>query len=423
MSFFSRFNKSEYARHSLILMGGTIFSMVLQTISVAWLGIYYTDEMWAVYEYFCTAYSIFLLVATGRYELAVMLPKDDNDGYMVMILAGGLSIGVSTLGGIGLWAVSLFGVNLDWVFYLPVTLAVLGIYYSCNYWLNRQKRYIRLAVNRVTQGVLFVVFNLGYAFVLPDRRFGLILGYLTAQIIVTLLLVFTVVKDYKRLQIKVSFNRIKELSIEYINFPKVSCISGIVNNLAVRLPVLLLGFFAGDAAVGQYSMMNRILGAPITVISEAIRDVFRQKASREYAANGECRKTFNTTLRTLALAAAIPFLVIFFGALPVLRLLFGSLWDTAGYFIMLMTPFYYIKFVISPLTFMTYIASRQGYDLRWQICLSIASVIGFGTGFLIGKNPYIMLLCYGIAQSILYFVYLRFSSRLSKGDALTPRKE
>ena len=40
------------------------------------------------------------------------------------------------------------GAKLDWAAYLPLCLAVLGVYYSCNYWLNRRKDYWKLAVNR-----------------------------------------------------------------------------------------------------------------------------------------------------------------------------------------------------------------------------------------------------------------------------------
>lgn len=410
------FNKSEYAKHSTILMIGTVFSMVLQTVSVAWLGRYYSTQMWGIYEYFCTAYSILLIVATGRYELAIMLPKDDNDGFMVAILSASLSVIIGVSFSLIFVVLGLFGVALSWVFFVPITLSVLGVYYSCNYWLNRRKKYINLAINRVVQGVLFVFFNLLYAFVLPDRTYGLILGYITAQTVVMLMFIVSMLVDYRRLKLKATLPRILQLAREYISFPKLSCVSGVVNNIAVRIPVFLLGFFAGEGVVGQYSMMNRVLGAPITVISEAIRDVFRQKASREYALNGECEKTFKTTFKTLALAAIVPFTLIMLGALPVLNALFGDIWNMAGWFIILMAPFYYVKFIISPLTFMTYIARKQSYDMRWQILLCICSAIAFTIGWILGGEPYLMLLLYGITQTILYFVSFFYTRRLSRGE-------
>lgn len=389
--------------------------MVLQTVSVAWLGKYYSSEMWGIYEYFCTAYSILLIVATGRYELAIMLPKDDSDGFMVAMLSAGLSVLIGVFGTAVVLLLMAFNVPVSWMFFVPITLSILGVYYSCNYWLNRRKKYVNLAINRVLQGILFVFFNLYFAFTLEDKTYGLILGYMTAQAIVMGIFIISMIVDYKKLKIKLSFKRTVQLAKEYVNFPKISCVSGIVNNIAVRIPVFLLGFFAGNAVVGQYSMMNRVLGAPITVISEAIRDVFRQKASKEYAQNGECAKTFKTTLKTLSLAAIVPFLLIMAGALPVLNALFGDIWNMAGYFIIMMAPFYYVKFIISPLTFMTFIAKRQGYDMRWQILLCISSAVAFSLGYFIGGGAYMMLLFYGIAQTVLYFVSLAYTRKLSKG--------
>lgn len=420
MGILSHFKKSEYAKNSTILMGGTVISMVLQIVSVAWLGKYYSDEFWGIYEYFCTAYSICLIIATGRYELAIMLPSKDEDAAGLTILSGGLSVVISGVMMLLLWISSLlFNFSLDWVVFLPLTLAILGVYYSANYWLNRKKYYIRLALNRVIQGILFVVFNLLYAFILPDKRFGLILGYITAQAIVMVMLLLYFVIDYKKNHFHVTFSQIKQLAKQYINFPKLSTPSGVINNLAVRLPVFLLGWLTDASVVGQYAMMNRILGAPITVISEAIRDVFRQKASRDYAEDQECYHTYKTTFRSLALTAVVPFILIMIGVKPTLNLLFDDLWNMAAGFVFVMTPFYYIKFIVSPLTFMTYIAGKQSFDMKWQIVFCVTSFLSFFIGYFISHNPYIMLLSYGLSMAIMYGISFYYTRKLSKGERYT----
>ena len=89
--------------------------------------------------------------------------------------------------------------------------------------------------------------------------------------------------------------------------------------------------------------------------------------------------------------------------------------NMAGNFIILMTPFYYVKFIVSPLTFMTYIARRQSYDMKWQIVLCIGSTVAFYLGYLITKDAYAMLLFYGIAQTILYVVSFQYTKSLSQG--------
>ena len=82
------------------------------------------------------------------------------------------------------------------------------------------------------------------------------------------------------------------------------------------------------------------LGAPITIISEAVREVFRQRASCDYAKNGECRAVYRTTGKMLALAALVPFVLLMLGAVPAFSAIFGDKWRMAAYFIVMMSPFY-----------------------------------------------------------------------------------
>lgn len=417
MKFFSRLKKSEYARHSTLLMASTVISMLLQSVSMLWLGNLYGPEYMGLNQYFSTAYSILLILVTGRYELAIMLPKEPNDGFLLTLLSGGLAVGLSVILEVLLMLGHfLFGMELDWVAFLPLCLAVLGVYYSCNYWLNRNKQYKKLAFNRILQGILFVLFNTSFAYLLPSRRYGMILGYICAQAVVAFLLFLSLLGDYKEYGITFSFSRIKELAREYIKFPKISTPSGMINNLAVNIPVLLLGPLAGDAVVGQYYMMNRVLGAPISVVSEAIRDVFRQKASQEYAEQGECFHTYQTTFRSLGLIALLPFGLLMLIAVPAFRLIFGESYLMAAFFIVLMSPFYYIKFIVAPLTFMTYIAQKQDFDMKWQIAFCISSVLAFLLGSVLTHNPYIMMLFFGIAQALLYSISFYYTRKLSKGE-------
>ncbi len=418
MKTLSRFKKSEYAKHSTILMTGTVVSMVLKALTTFWLAKYLGSALIGVYTLYCATYSILLVVATGRYELAIMLPKDDNDGFLLTMLSMGLSFAFSVIAMVSFvlygW---IFKINLDWILFLPLTLAILGVYYSANYWLNRKKCYIKLALNRIIQGVLFLAFSLMFYYIPSTRHFSLILGYIFSQGTVMIILIIYVVMDFKKYNFKVSFIRTKQLAKEYVNFPKLSVISGVVNNLSVKLPVFLLTFLVSDEIVGQYGMMESILAAPIAIISEAIRDVFRQKASRDYADDHECYYTYKTTFKMLALTAIIPFLLIMIGGKPIINTAYSSLkYDMAGNFIILMAPFYYIKFVVSPLTFMTYIASKQSFDLKWQFMLCISSAVAFFVGYLLTHNVYIMLLLYGIALAAMYMISFYYTRKLAKGE-------
>lgn len=416
MSILSRFKKSEYAKHSAILMGGTVASMLMKTLTGLVMADLLGDALFGEYSLYSATYSILLIPATCRYELAVMLPKNDSDGFLVSMLSSCLAIIFSVVLTAILLLAQLFVHISMWLWFMPITLAVLGVYYSVNYWLNRKKNYIKLAVNRVLQGIMYLVCSFACYHIEPLRQYSLIMGYLLSQSFVMIILIIYAVRDYRRYRIVFSFSRIKELALEYINFPKLSTVSGIINNLAVKLPIYLLKLFEGSSAAGQYGLMESVLAAPISLISEAIRDVFRQKASHDYNQNGECSSVYKTTFKTLALSAIIPFALIMIGGIPVLNLLYGEMYRMAGVFILIMTPFYYIRFIVSPLTFMTYIANRQGFDMKWQMLFCVASLVGFFVGYAISQSVYVMLVMYGITTSVMYAFNYRYTRRLSKGN-------
>ena len=84
---------------------------------------------------------------------------------------------------------------------------------------------------------------------------------------------------------------------------------------------------------------------------------------------------------------------------------------------MMMSPFYYVKFVVSPLTFMAYIAERQNFDMKWQIGFCLSSAAAFLIGYFVWHNPYIMMLCFGAAQTVLYLYSFFYTRRLARGEA------
>lgn len=195
-------------------------------------------------------------------------------------------------------------------------MALLGIYYSCNYWLNRHRKYKVLAFNRVLQAVLVLAFSLVF-FLLPDKDYGMIYAFLVGQAAVAALLIRHMIKDVKRLSLKFSWAGLKAAAARYRRFPLFSTPSGLINTLATQMPTFLLRFFGGDTMVGYYGMMNRVMGLPTQMVGQAMSDVFRQQASAQYMESGQCLALYRKTAKTLFLVSILPFGLLFFLGEPV----------------------------------------------------------------------------------------------------------
>ncbi len=423
--------KNEYARDASILMLGTTLGMIIQVAASPVLSRLYSDSAFGVLQLYSSAYAILSILATLRYELAILLPKSDEDAFGVLSASCGCSVVFGILCQLFVWVVqifdvSLFGLNtVTWLDYVPVTALVMGLYYSFNYWLNRRKRYLNLAVNRVLQNVLIVALSIVFSETFLSVENGMLLAYILSMSVVTVLLVIYVASDCRRLSIRFSLKKMLLMAKRYRRFPINTMPTGLINNFAVQMPVFILNYFFGDGVVGQYYMMNRVLGTPVSIIGQAIGDVFRQKSSQAYAENGECKQLYNSTAKALALIAVVPFVLLMFVAKPAFGWILGEEWELAGVFVTLLAPFYFIRLVVSPLTSMTIIAEKQTYELIWQTTMCITtSAAMFVCCYLFpvsagsNKHYYAAMVAYALMYSIMYIVHFLYTRQLAKGKKL-----
>lgn len=431
----SRFNikqlfRNDYARDASTLMIGTTLGMVITMLASPILSRLYGDADFGVLQLFSSAYTILCIIATLRFELAILLPKDDNDGFSVLIASCGSSVifGIVmqlAVTAIDLFDISLFGLNqITWLNFLPATVTIMGLYNSFNYWMNRRKRYFNLAINRIIQNFLVVALSIVFSKSLIYIPNGMLWAYLGGYGVVTVLLVIYTIQDYKRLSLKLDIKSIFRMAKRYRRFPISSMPTGLINNLAVQMPVFILTSKFGQDFIGQYYMMNRVLGTPVSIVGQAIGDVFRQRSSQSYAETGECKKLYFTTAKALALASFVPFLFLMLVARPAFTFVLGDEWVLAGTFVVLLAPFYFIRLVVSPLTSMTIVAEKQTFELIWQTALCIVTSGAMLLSAYIfppngGNFPCYAVMCsYALAYSFMYAVHFLYTSQLAKGKKL-----
>jgi hypothetical protein len=75
----SIFYKGEFNRHVLTLVTGTGLAQIIPLAITPILARIYSPEQFGVFALFIAVASSLSVVATGRYELAIMLPRKDVD--------------------------------------------------------------------------------------------------------------------------------------------------------------------------------------------------------------------------------------------------------------------------------------------------------------------------------------------------------
>ena len=154
------------------------------------------------------------------------------------------------------------------------------------------------------------------------------------------------------------------------------------------------------------------------VLSTAVSEVFRQRASADYARLKNCSEIYKKTFKSLVLIGIGPFLIFLLLSPELFAFVFGSTWRYSGELAQVMALLFFCRFIISPLSSLYYIAGKQKEDfiLHGWMAVSTAAVMYFGGQ--IFSEPKHLVLAYVLNYASIYSIYLVRSRTFSKGMVL-----
>ncbi|HRP37165.1 MAG TPA: translocase, partial [Candidatus Dojkabacteria bacterium] len=111
-------------------------------------------------------------------------------------------------------------------------------------------------------------------------------------------------------------------------------------------------------------------------------------------------------------------LIILFSP-PVFAFVFGEEWRMAGEFARFLGILFFFRFIISPLSYMYYIAGKFREDFFIHILFLIITTISFYVGDLMFEEKKYLLLIYAISYSAVYLITFLRSRYFSRGGLAT----
>lgn len=413
---------NSFARNTITLMTGTSIAQAIPIAISPILTRLYTPEEFGVFGLYLALTSIVSVVVTGRYELAIMLPKKDSEAAQIVALSVLLSFVISSI--ILLFVVmfndkvtSLLGVPeiSNWLYVFPLGTLLGGVYPSLNCWCNRKRNYKRLALSRIVQTSGTSSIQLGAAGVGPS--IGLIGGQILGQGVATVVLARIVVKEDTELLKRVNKLRIMAVARKYVKFPKYMVAGQLASEVSVQILLLLLGMFFGPAIAGFYSLAQRVLAAPISLVAAAIGDVYRQEAAFTYKKYGDCRNLFLRTAQKLFIFAFIPAIPVFFFGPWLFALFFGEEWRIAGEMASVISIMVFFQTISTPLSQTVLFAGMQSTDLVWQLSRLGLSLLSFYVGYTVFKSYEATIIMHVILFSLLYATHSTLQYKAASGKA------
>ncbi len=197
------------------------------------------------------------------------------------------------------------------------------------------------------------------------------------------------------------------------SFWRFSLPAGLLNTVAGKFPLFLIGVKFGLPAAGLYALTERMLTAPVSLLAASVLEVFKRQSVHEFQTLGNCEQAFRSTFKALVLLGFAPALLLVAFAPSVCAWIFGEPWREAGEFARILAPLYFINFVVSPLSYVFFVAGKQKVELLWQVALFITTISVFLMPFTLRQ----MLINYTIGYSLLYLVYLFLSYKFARNAA------
>lgn len=410
--------KSEFSKNVITLMAGTTIAQAIPIAISPILTRIYTPQDFGMFALYMAIVSIISVIATGRYEMAIILPKEEENVKSIVKL---IMILLSTVTFITFLIIFFFNqaiTNLfenpeisNWIYFLPISIFLVGLYQVYNYLLIRKKDFKKLSSNKIIVSTTNVSIQLGYGFTISNG-FGLLFGNIISYAITIYFIIKSkVVNKYFYFK----DNSIEEIAKEYQNFPKYDVPSVLVNVVANQLPLLALGKFFGLTVVGFYSLMYKVLMIPINLLSSTILDVFKQRATEDYNKYGNCKSIYIKTFKNLVLLGIAPFTILGIFAPEIFAFVFGKNWRVAGEFAQIMTPMFFLNFIVNPLSYTFFIVQKQKLNLFGQIILLLLTIVSIYIGIQF-NDEYLTITIFAISYSFVYIFYLGMSFKFSLGN-------
>ncbi|TYO83370.1 lipopolysaccharide biosynthesis protein [Pseudomonas sp. CK-NBRI-02] len=398
------------------VLAGTLGAQLI-TIGVTLLlvRLYSPAEMGAFSVWLSFA-TIFAVVVTGRYELAIFSTRGNDEFHAVVKLVLQLILVVSVVVAVGVVLAEQFVSSMPGVvgeFWLALALVSLGL--GANKLvlslLTFQQAFNRLGGARVSLAACIAIGQVSAAYLVGGVS-GLIYGQLWGVLVATVLAAFWVGKPLFVACAATPSRAVRQVAVQFMNFPKFSLPADLINTVASQIPVVLLATKFGGESAGWFALTLKIMGAPISLLAASVLDVFKEQAARDFRDTGSCRSVFLKTFKLLALLALPPFIAFWFVGEWAFGFIFGEAWAESGRYAVLMIPLFYMRFIVSPLSYTIYIAQRQNLDLFWQLALLVLTVACFTLPVTVDA----VLWLYSVGYAAMYFIYFWMSFHCAKGD-------
>jgi O-antigen/teichoic acid export membrane protein len=401
---------NNFFRSVAVLAGGTAFAQGLPLLVMPLLTRLYGPGDFGVLAVFGALLGMLAVIAGLQYETAIPVPEADATGVnlVAVALVSATAVSAATALVVGLFsariaaAVSLPGLApVLWL--LPIGVAATVAYTAWQYWAVRKKAFRRIARTRLLQAVSAAGVQLG-AGLAGAGAVGLVSGLVVNNGMGSLGLARSAFRESREALRSVSWQGMRRAAAEFRRFPQYTAIESLANAAAIQVPVLLIAYLAPSHEVGFLALAMRVIQAPMSLVGIAVSQVFYADAVTEHR-EGRLAGFTVRVIEKLAMVGVGPLICAGIVAPSVFVPIFGDAWGRAGALVAWMTPWFALQFLVSPVSMVLYVTSRQATAMALQTSGLVlrAGAVLLASRFVAGQP---VSEAYALSGFVFYFAYL-----------------
>jgi O-antigen/teichoic acid export membrane protein len=367
-----RWRQLTFVRSVSLLVGGGVLAQVILALSLLVVSRLYSPQDFSLLAVFAGIVGWGGAIACLRFDVALPLPRDEEDAANMFMLAVALCTLFSAFVALLVLLAPEFVSHTilrqpalqPVIWMLPIAIFSFGCYSALQNWSVRRKAFDLLVKARVAHAASGAGAQIGFGLsgVAPA---GLLLGQVFNGVIGSLFFFASfAAKDVKLLR-KIRWGRLRELFKRYQEYPKYSVLEVMCNAAATQVPIFIIAAVALGPEAGHLMLALSVMQAPVGLLGSAVSQVYVSRAAEQFRAGTLDRFTtdvFGGLLRTGVGPLCFAGLV----GPGLFEVIFGSQWQRAGELVAWMTPWFAAHFLAVPIALALYVTNNQRSALIFQ---------------------------------------------------------
>lgn len=414
--------RGEFLKNVATLISGATFVQVVAILIYLILSRIYTPEDFGVFGLYMSIVSITGILATGKYEMAVLLPKQDSDSLALLKLMGFISVGFSIFLLFPVIFLNKFicrilnndGISV-WLYFIPLSTLLVGLFQGMKVYSNRFKEYRIITAANIIQSLTNSAGKLVIGPLVAGPA-GLVIGSVLGETTGAATFIGRFLKRQRVKREIVESSRMIDMAKKYNLFPRFNMIQSVINNFSGSLPIFVFSSFFTPAITGFFTMGYSIVYRPVNMVATAFYQVLGQRTIEKHNQRIRLYPDIKKFLHGLLKLVTIPFLLVALFAPAIFRIALGQEWEEAGKYTQIIIPWFFATCLTMPLSFIPDMFMRQ----KKAMVLDLIKFILRGISLAVGvwqNDVYLGLMLFSIASTVMImYSLLWYISLVRKSD-------